>query len=635
ASLGHTDDYIRHSYVEPGEYTVILKGDNVTSHWLYINTEGIPYTDLDGVNIDESNSLMSALPNQVYKAIQLGSHTKSAIGLFYEKRIMHFVNKNLFKYCRDNITNLRVCFNGCSSLNNITTGLFDECVNVTDFSYCFYYCITLNTPYNLTSEGLPKLWERAGLEGYPTSISGTEFADGTGELFSATIPNSWGGSMSIIPEEPTTPQSVSSFTLKGLNTFIKFNEITKPVNINWGDGKITTASESVNAVISHDYETEGEYVITLEGGEFTLPTSSESNELIVNIDNLYSLNKIDSNCKNVSIKHSFYSTTLKEVKDNCFDNFECIDFSYAFDGCVALNIIPENIFSKNININNFQYCFRNCTNIKSITNGLFANNTKVTAFKGCFAGLKSITTIPNNLFANNTEVIDFSECFFGCNTVYDIPTGLFDNNINAVDFSNCFAECNFHIACIPANLFNLNVKAENFSGLFKKNPRFNGIPAGLFSNNINAINFDYCFYDNMLISRIPVGLFDNNVNAINFSNCFYGCSSIETIPVGLFDNNIKAEDFSNCFSKCYRFLNIIPSGLFDKNINVTNFSGCFSGNYMLSHAYNLTSEGLPKLWERAGMEGYPASIKGDNFAYDTSLEFSSTIPTTWGGTMVI
>ena len=37
------------------------------------------------------------------------------------------------------------CFNGCTSLTSIPSGLFDNCVNVTNFDYCFSYCTSLTS----------------------------------------------------------------------------------------------------------------------------------------------------------------------------------------------------------------------------------------------------------------------------------------------------------------------------------------------------------------------------------------------------------------------------------------------------------------------------------------------------------
>ncbi|MEG1363907.1 MAG: hypothetical protein RSC92_05710, partial [Clostridia bacterium] len=382
ASLGHTDDYIRHSYVEPGEYTVILKGDNVTSHWLYFNLENIdeePFTDLDGTNIDmENHSIFKAFPTQTYKAIQLGNHIKSFNALLMFKDFLYEIDKDLFKYCYKNVESLINTFAMCSQLSIIGEGLFDKCTNLKNVNCCFMYCGSISHPYNLTSSNLPTIWEVLN----KNCIS--MFAEGTSEIFYSNMPDYAGGLI-------YTGDIISSIVLNvPENTTISDLIIfcTNKVIIDWGDGTLNFGKYSEN---NHTYKNAGKYRININGGTFQLLNTGYVEKII----------QIRNNCTRMK----FANSILKELEPGCLDNFTNeIKFDYFLSNCSLLTSIPKGLFDNCTNVTDFSYCFYDCSALTTIPEGLFDNCTNVTDFSSCFARCISLNSIPAKLFDNCTKV---------------------------------------------------------------------------------------------------------------------------------------------------------------------------------------------------------------------------------------
>lgn len=70
-----------------------------------------------------------------------------------------------------NLTSVRGCFSSCAYLESIPSGLFVNNKKIEDFTECFNWCSGCSgvTP---SGDGY-ELWERAGVPGYPQSITGT------------------------------------------------------------------------------------------------------------------------------------------------------------------------------------------------------------------------------------------------------------------------------------------------------------------------------------------------------------------------------------------------------------------------------------------------------------------------------
>ncbi|MGL5690795.1 MAG: hypothetical protein ACRDD8_08240 [Bacteroidales bacterium] len=276
-----------------------------------------------------------------------------------------------------------------------------------------------------------------------------------------------------------------------------------------------------------------------------------------------------------------------------------------------------------LNTDSFDYCFYTCRNLTTITSELFNNNKSASIFSRCFGYCDSLAAIPSGLFDNCVNATIFSVCFECCFTFTSIPSGLFDKCVNALEFEGCFGGCS-GLTSIPSGLFDNCTKVTNFSGCFASCNSLTTIPSNLFTKCVNATNFSGCFSECTALTTISSIIFPN---ATNFSGCFGDCTSLTTVSINVFANCSNAIDFSYCFSSCSSLVSI-PDGLFDDCPNATNFNSCFVYCSSLDQAYNCTTSGLPKLWQR-NTEG----LFGMYFAKDAHETFRATVDTTWGGTM--
>ncbi|MEG1140993.1 MAG: BspA family leucine-rich repeat surface protein, partial [Clostridia bacterium] len=616
ASLGHTDDYIRHSYVEPGEYTVILKGDNVTSHWVFPDAEG-EYKDANGEYINWKHSLECAFPENIYKVKQLGKYFTSAYYLFYYKPNLIELGSNLFKHCI-NLKSLYYCFAQSEAFNKLPNGLFDNCLELIDVRGCFYGC-NITEGFNLTSPGLPKLWERDGTNGIKI-IHFECFCLNTNVEFLENIITEYGGYYA-------EPGNFTSFTIeitkagqtinpRGLCLKLDFNSCYA---IDWGDGTIENGYNDN----THTYKDIGEYKIEIKGGKFYLSADT----LSIGINNLINLGP-NAYFKENSSKLRY----VKQLTTGCLDNCSLTSASNLFANNKWLTSLYEGAFDNLNNVTDFHCCFMGCSNLKTLPPRLLYNCINATDFSYCFCDCVSLNNIPIDLFDHCPNVTNLTYSFYNCSSLSEIPSGLFDTCATSIiDLPSCFGNCS-SLTQLPDELFNNCINATNLSWCFFKCSSLSQLPNGLFKNCNNINDLSHCFKECSKLTSLPIGLFDSCVNITNLSYCFDFCS-LTSLPIGLFDSCVNITNLSKCFKE--NNLVNISTGLFDNCINVTDFSGCFENCKSISHAYNLTSEGLPKLWERVGMEGYPGTIQGYGFAYGTSSIFREFIPTSWNGTMTI
>ena len=367
------------------------------------------------------------------------------------------------------------------------------------------------------------------------------------------------------------------------------------IYVDWGDGSEVTRHTGSTPPL-HTYTSAGTYDVRMIGAvpAFYWPGSSFQSSL----RKVKSWGRLDGL---VSMEFAFNRCTgLFEIASDTLGAFENVtDFRSCFSGCTSLTSIPEDLFVNCQDVTDFSYCFQGCSGLTSIPEYLFVNCQDVTDFSYCFRYCYSLTTIPVGLFANCPNVTDFSGCFSDCSSLTTIPVGLFDNCPQVTTFDECFGDCE----------------------------PLTSIPDGLFDNCPNVTSFTACFYGSHLTS-IPQGLFDNCPNVTSFNSCFYNCSDITSIPEGLFDNCPDVTDFSFCFASCSDITSI-PEGLFANCPNVTNFRNCFNTGLSLSGTTPKDPDG-GELWERAGKEGYPASVSGvDCFRYCTGLSNYNEIPEDW------
>ena len=134
-------------------------------------------------------------------------------------------------------------------------------------------------------------------------------------------------------------------------------------------------------------------------------------------------------------------------------------------------------------------------------------------------------------------------------------------------------------------------------------------------------------WDNEVIATFTTtcGIFKNNPGLTNISEAFFN-SKLKTIPADEFSNNKELVNVSKVFLNSKELTNM-PNFL--ENKKITNFSQAFDGCSKLTGS-TPTDENGYKLWQRAGKEGYPATINGEHcFRGCTQLDDYDEIPSNW------
>ena len=121
------------------------------------------------------------------------------------------------------------------------------------------------------------------------------------------------------------------------------------------------------------------------------------------------------------------------------------------------------------------------------------------------------------------------------------------------------------------------------------------------------------------------GIFKNNPGLTNIQEAFAN-SKLKTIPADEFSNNKELVNVSKVFLNSTELTNM-PNFL--ENKKITNFSQAFDGCSKLTGS-TPTDENGYKLWQRAGKQGYPATINGEHcFRGCTQLDDYDEIPSNW------
>lgn len=152
--------------------------------------------------------------------------------------------------CFENIpaTSVASMFVYNTNLQSIPSNLFSTNKAITNFNNCFNGCSNLTGSSPVDENGY-KLWERAGKEGYPTSISGTNcFAECYKLDDFINIPTAWGGNggSNLIFDLHTDSSYIT------INDFDYYNTTPKPIYIDnmtsYGFYSSTTSSSQKNTI---------------------------------------------------------------------------------------------------------------------------------------------------------------------------------------------------------------------------------------------------------------------------------------------------------------------------------------------------------------------------------------------------
>lgn len=152
--------------------------------------------------------------------------------------------------CFENIpvTSVASKFANNTNLQVIPSDLFSTSKDITNFNSCFSGCSNLTGSSPVDENGY-KLWERAGKEGYPTSISGTNCFAKCYKLDDfINIPEAWGGNggSNLIFKLHTDSSYIT------INDFDYYNTTPKPIYIDnmtsYDFYSSTTSSSQTNTI---------------------------------------------------------------------------------------------------------------------------------------------------------------------------------------------------------------------------------------------------------------------------------------------------------------------------------------------------------------------------------------------------
>jgi hypothetical protein len=250
-------------------------------------------------------------------------------------------------------TSFNSCFNLCTSLTTIPSGLFDNCTLATDFTGCFRSCSSLTT-----------------------------------------IPSGLFDNCTLVTSFYLCFQGCTSLTTIPSGLFDNCTLVTN----------FSGCFQNCNSPL----------LTTIPSGLFDNCTLVINFASCFN--NCTGLNSIPSglfdNCTLVSnFASCFYNCNgINSIPSGLFDNCTLvIDFSGCFANCNLLTAIPSGLFDNCTAATTFSTCFLGCLLLETIPSGLFSNCAAANNFARCFYACVSLKTIPNNIFPPSAN--NFSDCF--------------------------------------------------------------------------------------------------------------------------------------------------------------------------------------------------------------------------------
>lgn len=386
----------------------------------------------------------------------------------------------------------------------------------------------------------------------------------------------------------------------------------------WGDSEQEQIYSNESPM--HVYTQEGSYIVTINGncrhlqnfyGNFNFVLRE-----VISWGNISPTDEMNNGF--------FFCSNLERIPDEApellFSNFNG-DLSNFFTACRSLESIPDDFFkSIGTNTNATEIHFVNTfssSGIKSISGNIFSGFAeRVNILESCFYS-SQITTIPDSLFEG-----------VGTNFDHIIIDGIFQNCLN--------------ITQIPATLFDpIKDKLFSYNYVFSQCIGIDSFPNTLFQNTkapSTILSFSYTFA-NSGITSIPNNIFlgcditeseEYPDSGINLEGMFSYCENLTTISENAINDTKKLIDVGNMFHACST-LSSIPNLIFDGENNISIFTACFEGCIEATGQTPKGSDNI-ELWERAGKEGYPELIEGDQcFTFCDKLTNLSDIPFPWNG----
>ncbi len=129
-----TNTKFRHTYTNQGEHTIKISGK---IGW------GCSFVSSGDATL-ASNDIRKVLKEIIIPEGKVSPIYDIGIYAFHYAAKLTSIPSGLFDNCTQ-VTTFSYCFDYCTSLTSIPSGLFDNCTQVTSFSSCFYYCTFLTT----------------------------------------------------------------------------------------------------------------------------------------------------------------------------------------------------------------------------------------------------------------------------------------------------------------------------------------------------------------------------------------------------------------------------------------------------------------------------------------------------------
>ena len=527
---GNLSEQSQHTYEEPGEYNITLRGTI---------PGGISFAD-SSTGDYRLTKILDPLPKEA------NSSTTSLVKKFYNCTHLAVIPNDLFKN-KPLATSFDSTFHGCSELAKLPANLFAKQTGVTNFNSTFYGCKALTgLPANLFSENTAV-----------TSFTSTFY--GCSELVSL----------------PTDLFAKNTATTNFSNTFYGCSKLASlPNNLFAQNTAATTFSNTFYGCSKLASLPNNLFTDNTEASNFdsTFHGCTELNGLWNNM--------FPENTKAVNFSNTFYGCSkLAALPNELFaKNTKVTGFGSTFRGCKALQSIPYDLFFHNKEVTSFNGTFIEC-GLTSIPNNLFSESERVTSFSTTFSNCSKLDEIPEDLFSNcpnRQRITTFYWTFANCNIVTRIPEGLFSNCPAVTSFDGTFIN-NSIITSIPARLFSNCPNVTTFHSVFSGCGAIKNIPEGLFDNNTNVTSFDSAFYDchglggnSLENGGIPENLFIKQplIASGGFNGVFGRIHNLYDDDLVLrFANGVNGDMFtSSSFS-------------FDQVINITGSLGVNFGSY--------------------------------------------------------
>lgn len=330
--------------------------------------------------------------------------------------------------------------------------------------------------------------------------------------------------------------------------YLEINQsVSNGTEIDWGDGSTVETYEgtgNLTDLIYHEYQTSGDYIITLNSVNDCSIKLGISNQFYNILGNTQYYNKNNA-LKKVEIGlntllGTFAFRECRFLTTITIPNTLTEISAKAFWYCESLKtiILPKSI--TRINVNAFQYCYSLYNIILSSSQMLI----DMDAFRDCFS-LKKIcfsgkeTNLGASIFYNCYSL----ESIYGLNYVagtfcrycYNLKKVMFTNTITNISGNSSFENCKFTTITLPNNI----TAIHNASSLFASCSLLKEVTLPNSITSIPISMFDQCH--SLCNTTIP-----NTVTLIN-NSAFNGTAIIQiTIPLAV--TQIGSNAFSNCLS---------------------------------------------------------------------------------------